>query len=122
MICVFLKSTVVSANADDISSQEKSIAVGYTFPVKPGTSEWNELIDHTQMVEACQIPEGLLHNMTTDELIETVLNYPLLMEIYTYDTFKKVLMQYQQILTDLRNYCKERMQPVNYLTNTKKLM
>lgn len=83
MMCVLLVSTVISANADDISSQETSVAVGYTFPVKPGTSEWNELIDHTQMVEACKIPEDLLHNMTTDELIETVLNYPLLMEIYT---------------------------------------
>ncbi len=49
----------------------------YDFPIKPGTKEWKALSSHDKMVEACQIPENILKKMSTEGLIETCLNYPL---------------------------------------------
>lgn len=59
----------------------------YDFPVKPGTNAWKRLKDREERIAFCQIPENVLYTMTTENLIETVLNYPFLMEIYCYDTY-----------------------------------
>ena len=48
------------------------------YPIRPGTPEWEAFTSHEAMVRACQIPEGLLENLTTEKLIDAVLDYPLL--------------------------------------------
>lgn len=53
----------------------------YQYPILPGTDEWEAFESRTEMVEACQIPEHLLDNMTTDALLQTILNYPFLSEM-----------------------------------------
>ena len=60
----------------------------YDYPVKPGTNEWKAFGSHEEMLKACQIPEGLLHRMSTTTLVETVLNYPLLGDWLAYNTFE----------------------------------
>ena len=60
----------------------------YDYPIKPGTDEWKALGSHEQMLKACQIPEKLLHRMSTTGLVETVLNYPLLGDWLAYNTFE----------------------------------
>lgn len=38
--------------------------------------------------EVCQIPEDILGSMTTEALIETVVNYPLFINVFAYDNKK----------------------------------
>lgn len=68
------------------NSQSKEITVAYEYPIVPGTDEWKQLDTHVKMLEACQIPEEILENLTTQALVETVMNYPLLVEMFAYDT------------------------------------
>ena len=58
----------------------------YEYPVKPGTEEWKDFTSHDQMLEACQVPDFILHDMSTAGLMETVLNYPLLMDMMAYNS------------------------------------
>lgn len=37
------------------------------------------------MVDACMIPEDILTNMTSEELVQSILAYPLLVDMYAYD-------------------------------------
>lgn len=60
----------------------------YNFPVKPGTAQWKAFSSHIDMVEACQIPDSILHNMSTAGLVETVLNYPLSIDMHAYDNLQ----------------------------------
>ncbi len=48
----------------------------YEFPIIPGTPEWRELPGHRARVEACQIPDGILAEMSTEGLVETCMRYP----------------------------------------------
>jgi len=64
--------------------QEKTGA--YEYPVKPGMPEWKEILSHKERVKACQIPETMLTNMTTEDLIETCLNYPIFNEMWFYNS------------------------------------
>lgn len=50
----------------------------YEYPIKPGTDEWKYFTSYDQKAQACQIPPEILAKISTEGLIETVLNYPLL--------------------------------------------
>jgi hypothetical protein len=63
-----------------------SASDAYDYPIKPGTDEWKAFGSHEQMLKACQIPEKLLHRMSTTGLVETVLNYPLAGDWWAYDS------------------------------------
>ncbi len=58
----------------------------YDYPIKPGTAAWEELKTHDEMVAACRIPENILEKMSTEALTETVLNYPLLVDMFAMPT------------------------------------
>ena len=76
-VCVF----TTSAYADETNESEV-----YTYPVQKGTEEWAEFTTHAQQIEATQIPSELLDVMSTEDLLESVLEYPLLVDVFAYDT------------------------------------
>lgn len=74
-----------------------SIAVGtlaqtvdqpYAYPVKPGTPQWKELDTHSQMIEACRIPEDVLTDLSTKALVVTCLHYPLFGDMFAFNDFQ----------------------------------
>ena len=52
------------------------------YLIKPGTEEWMKLGTVENKVEACRIPEETLKQMSNDELIEAVLDYPFLVNLF----------------------------------------
>lgn len=56
---------------------QDKITTPYDFPLKPGMAEWEKLNSGKEMLDACQIPEEILKNMTSQALAETCINYPL---------------------------------------------
>jgi hypothetical protein len=69
-----------------LANPDYSVDQPYTYPIEPGTNAWAETGNHADRVQACQIPEDILGNMTTEALLETVLNYPHLLDMYAYDS------------------------------------
>ncbi|MCL1942868.1 MAG: hypothetical protein FWF54_04890 [Candidatus Azobacteroides sp.] len=60
----------------------------WDYPVKPGTEKWKSFNTHEEMLNACQIPENILQNMNTADLMEICLDYPLKGDIYAYSNVK----------------------------------
>lgn len=56
--------------------------IEYHYPIVPGTQEWGMLNSYAEMVEVCSIPKDILNSISTKELIELVMEYPLLSELY----------------------------------------
>ena len=56
--------------------------VGYL--IKPGTEEWIKLGTVENKKEACRITEETLKQMSNEELIEAVLDYPFLVDLYVF--------------------------------------
>ncbi len=54
------------------------------YLIKPGTEEWVKLGSVQNKREACRIPEETLKRMTNDELIEAIMEYPFLVDIYLF--------------------------------------
>lgn len=62
-----------------------SISTPYKYMVTPGSGEWERFSSRQEKVESCNIPDKILNEMTTEALVETVLNYPLLADYISYD-------------------------------------
>ena len=58
----------------------------YDFPVRGGTAAWRAFTSHAEMLEACQVPESVLEEMSTAGLVETVLDYPLYGDMRAYNS------------------------------------
>lgn len=65
IITMYLLSAALLANA-----QEKLV---WDYPVKPGTEEWNQLSNHQEMIDICQIPIDILQNISTKDLLKYAL-------------------------------------------------
>lgn len=60
----------------------------YLYPIRPGTSEWRNLPaeDH---LKACQIPDSIVRNISTEGLIQSWIDFPLNIEIIDASTLQK---------------------------------
>lgn len=68
----------------NVFTETNDIADAYEYPITPGTKEWKKLKSHIEMIEVSQIPENLLETMTTEGLLETVLNCPIIGDIIAF--------------------------------------
>ena len=64
--------------------------VGYAqekwdYPIKPETEEWKKFESNKAKVEACQIPEYVLRDISTDDLMKLCLQYPLLYDVFAFN-------------------------------------
>lgn len=92
----------------------------HQFSVVPRTEEWKSLKNVIEKREACYVPLDELENMSTPALIETIINYPLLVDIYVYNSIDEginalsnyffgiqVLSNRENALEMLKSYNKE---------------
>lgn len=70
-----------------LSAQENSGV--YDWPIKPGMPEWKELTTHAQMVGVLQIPENILSDISTEDLMQTCLNYPLFLDMFAFNSLQQ---------------------------------
>lgn len=63
------------------------IVLGQTwdYPIRPGTEEWKALKNNQEKVLVCQIPQEILNAVSTNELLELCIKYPLLNDIYAFN-------------------------------------
>ncbi len=80
--------TAVCFLTDPKPQEEYTIQESYSYPVVPGTEEWSELSTLQEKIDACHVDPALMQSMTTEALIDTVLNYPLLLNILAYDSLE----------------------------------
>ena len=67
----------------------------YKFPLKPGDEGWKSLKTHVEKVNVIQIPDSILVSLTTGDLIQTCMNYPLFIDMFAFNSsqygFNKIM-------------------------------
>jgi len=58
----------------------------WDYPVKPGMEEWKQFNSNEAKVNACQIPEEALSSLSTEDLTDLCLRYPLLWDFYAFNS------------------------------------
>lgn len=122
LLAVLFISTNTHAIAFENKTQENPTQIlSYDYPITPGTDEWKKLTTHKQMLEAVQVPEDILENMDTQELIITVLENPMILDMYAYYTPEEGFDKGYDILCQKLNCVREldtRSDSIAYLSNT----
>lgn len=56
----------------------------YLYPVNQASMRWQNLETLTDKIEACAVPDYIMQELPTEELLELVLDYPLNINIFLY--------------------------------------
>ena len=63
----------------------------YNYPVRPGMPEWANLKTGAEQEAACQVPKNILENMTTQAIVQSILEHPLFtFFLFTTEYYKAV--------------------------------
>ncbi|CAM3920925.1 MULTISPECIES: hypothetical protein [Paenibacillus] len=90
VLSVMLMSLGFIVSAEEIRDQTPSVIdKPYEYPIKPGTDEWKDLADKEEKLKVSQIPEDVLTKLSTEALIESVLNYPLLVDMLAFNSYEQ---------------------------------
>lgn len=81
--------------------QQYTITEPYEYPCARGTQLWENTPNRKLRIEACQIPENTLKSLTTKALIETIINYPYIMELQLWNTMTE---GYEQVSSQLNAF------------------
>lgn len=79
----------------------KQYAVG-EYPTDKTSKEWKGM-DYPETVSACELPKDMVTDMSTDDLTEYMLNYPLLIDVYAFDDIESGI----EHLKNTSNVCAE---------------
>ena len=94
--------TTAATTVPDTTVPVTDPPAAYVYPVLPGTDAWNALSSHADMLAVCQIPEDILKNLTTRELLEVVLDYPLMGDMHSYSTMELGFLRVRDQFNGLR--------------------
>lgn len=72
------------AFATDINVLRAADVKAYDYPILPNTVGWKSLSTFKEKIDACQVSNSILEKMSTEDVIETALSYPLLPCIFVY--------------------------------------
>ena len=86
VIMIFLIPSAAFAESKNTMSNEIDL---YEYPVTTDMGEWKLLDNHIDMIEVCTIPEELVKLMSTEELVLNTLNYPLIGDMFAWNSDKE---------------------------------
>jgi hypothetical protein len=69
----------------------------FEYPITTSSEEWKEFTTRDQMIAATRIPEEILKDMTTEELVVALFEYPLLVNLVLYNDDEIALREFEII-------------------------
>lgn len=100
-----LTSDKAKASKDIYDRNEYIINTPYQYPIVPETEEWKNLGSLTAMINATHIDYDILKNMSTPALVETVVSYPLFVNVCAYDTLEKGVNEVSKYFYGIEELC-----------------
>lgn len=61
----------------------------FTFPIKPGDSEWEQMDSPISRIISMQIPNNIIREIPTEELLGLCLDYPYIIDVIFADNYQK---------------------------------
>ena len=78
----------------------------YEYPLTPADPEWAQLHSYDEMLKACRIPQETLSAMSTEEVVEAVVNYPFAVTtLFVHNSYEEGLEALQKESDAFRELC-----------------
>lgn len=76
-----VSAQIVFASSEFTSRKSYDISDPYEYPVTADSEQWSSFTTTAQMFEACQVPENIAEDMSAEALLQTVIDYPMLITV-----------------------------------------
>ena len=104
MIILLLIFSSIILYADNQEKTDQNFS-GFKYKITPKDEGWKTFTTRDQMVQACSIPSEILKKMTTKEVVDAVVDFPLFItNMYAYSTDEeaiKALLDISDAFTEL---------------------
>lgn len=97
MVFTLIITTMFCLHTTAKADESKVIVGNYEYAITPDDSEWSELGSVEAKIEACRIPEEILKSMTAEQLLQAVLDFPFIYDIFAYDSLADGVEQLAEI-------------------------
>ncbi|MBA4408088.1 MAG: hypothetical protein Q8S54_16055 [Bacteroidota bacterium] len=74
----------------------------WDYPVKPGSEEWRQFKSTDDMYIACQIPDDILRQLNTEDLVHICLNFPATPQFLLFNTPQDCFMAFYSNFNGIR--------------------
>lgn len=61
----------------------------YVYPLTPNDPGWKEMGDYMDKVKACKIPQKVLENLSDEQLMQAIIDYPLIYDVFFFSDVNK---------------------------------
>lgn len=78
----------------------------YKYPIVPGTPEWATLRTGEARWQACQIPDSILAKMSTEGLVQSWLNLPVINELWVTNSIQQTMEYFMLNFSGLKEVVK----------------
>jgi len=83
---VFVFSSASISYGDNGISEELTRDKRYIYPITYDSPEWQEFDGVNEKLQACRIPEELLKERSVEQLVDAVIDFPLLVNVVLYNS------------------------------------
>lgn len=100
-----VSAQIVFASSEFTSRKSYDISDPYEYPVTADSEQWSSFTTTAQMFEACQVPENIAEDMSAEALLQTVIDYPMLITVLAQSDQNaryNMLFEYNAALQDNR--------------------
>ena len=112
-------NTKLKTSKNDISSEtvnmHQGVSMSYAqivqtysdeYSVSLYSDKWKKFKSHAEMVKNCQLEDEKIQRMSTNELFNVVMAYPLLIDVFLYDDIDQGIKSVSQQYNGLRELLK----------------
>ena len=85
-------SLAVKADEEELVSMQK-----YEYPVTPEDDAWDKLESVEEKISACRIPQSILENMTDEQLLQAILDFPFWCDVFVYSSREEGVCNFEEI-------------------------
>ena len=80
-LLISVQLQIVFASSEFTLRDSYNISDPYEYPVTTDSEQWSSFTTTAQMFAACEVPEDVAENTSTEALLQTVLDYPMLVTV-----------------------------------------
>lgn len=103
-LCCKKHDDEIQISCNDISKPQDT----YIYPIRPGTLQWDSLTSSDEKLKACQIPDSILSDISTEGLIQSWLDFPLVNEILLANSLQEGVEFFIVNFSGLKELCKRK--------------
>ena len=98
MVLLMVLSTGFVVNGEELEEQEmENLTSTFEYSITPEDAMWDEFGTVEDKIEACRIPQNVLNSMTDEQLVQAVLDFPFLCDVFLYSSTEEGVQNLEEI-------------------------